>query len=109
MNCKTHELYDENEYFLKYLSIHPILIYSNKKHDKQKKQFQEYLLDQFNKELINYNELEYKYNIIVKIENDNNILLENIKEEQLKLNKLIKKHNTEYLSNIYEILNKKIE
>ena len=51
MNCRTYELYDENEYFLKYLNIHPILRYSNKEFDKAKKEFQINLLDKFNKEL----------------------------------------------------------
>lgn len=50
MTNRTYEEYDENEYFLKYLSIHPILIYSNNDLDKYKRKYQEYLLNLFNLE-----------------------------------------------------------
>lgn len=74
MNCRTYELYNENEYFTKNLSIHPILIYSNKLVDKKKLEFQKQLLEKLNNNIISLEELKDKYNNIIKIEvklNDN--------------------------------------
>jgi hypothetical protein len=81
MTNSTYEQYDENEYFLKYLSIHPILIYSNNEYDKNKKKYQEYLLNLFNKEIITYEILKQKYNNLLNIEIQNKILLDEIKEK----------------------------
>lgn len=107
MNCKTHELYDENEYFLKFLIIHPILIYSNKPQDLHKKKFQQYLLDKFNKEEIDYDQLKHKYDIIVNYEQKNKIFLEQIKEEQNQFFNKIKEYNINRISNVYDILYEK--
>lgn len=49
MSCsRTYENYDENEYFLKFHNIHPILMYSTNKYDLQKKELQITLLNKLN-------------------------------------------------------------
>ena len=64
MNSKTHELYDEDDYFLKFLNIHPILTYSNNKIDNKKKDFQLFLLNKLHKNEITYDMLKNKYNLL---------------------------------------------
>lgn len=85
MDCRTYELYDENEYFLKYLNIHPILRYSNKEVDRAKKEFQINLLNKFNQEVINYDELCNIYQNALKIEQNNKKILYNIQEQHQKI------------------------
>lgn len=100
MTNRTYEEYDENEYFLKYLSIHPILIYSNNDLDKYKRKYQEYLLNLFNLEKITYDELNDQYNLLVRIENNNNIILDEIHEKHKNIEKKIKKNNEINLINL---------
>lgn len=104
MTNSTYEQYDENEYFLKYLSIHPILTYSNCKYDNKKKEFQIYLLDLFNKEIINYEELQNKYKILLNVEINNKILIENIKEQHKNIEKTIINNNKTNLITLCENL-----
>ena len=104
MTNSTYEQYDENEYFLKYLSIHPILTYSNCKYDKKKKKFQLYLLDLFNKEIINYDELQSKYKMLLSAEIDNKILIENIKEKHKNIENIIINNNKNNLITICDSL-----
>jgi|Laugresu1bdmlbdd_1035124.scaffolds.fasta_scaffold01856_2 hypothetical protein len=78
MNNRTYELYDENEYFLKYLSIHPILIYSSNELDKKKKEFQIYLIEKFNNEEINYEQLNTEYNHLLQFEIQEKLNIEQI-------------------------------
>lgn len=106
MDCRTHELYDENEYFLKYLNIHPILRYSNREFDKAKKEFQINLLDKFNKELINYDELINIYQNALKIEQNNKILLCNIQEQHKKIEEDISNNMSNDLIILYKQLTK---
>lgn len=100
MTNRTYEDYDENEYFLKYLSIHPILIYSNNNLDKFKRKYQEYLLNLFNLEKITYDELNNRYNLLVRIENNNNIVLEEIQAKHKNIEKKIKNNNEINLINL---------
>lgn len=94
MNCRTYELYDENEYFIKFLNIHPILIYSNKLIDIKKLEYQTYLLKLLKNNTITLDELKKKYNNILKIENELKYKLCIIKE----LNKKIENnHNTQLI------------
>ena len=100
MTNRTYEEYDENEYFLKYLSIHPILIYSTNTFDKYKRKYQEHLLSLFNLEKITYDELNNKYNLLLRIENNNNIVLEEIQEKHKIIENKIKKNNEINLINL---------
>lgn len=97
MTNSTYEMYDENEYFLKYLSIHPILTYSNYEYDKYKKEFQIKLLDLFNKERINYDILQEKYKILLELEIQNKILIEEIKEKHKQIENTIHNNNNNNL------------
>ena len=97
MTNSTYEQYDENEYFLKYLAIHPLLTYSNYEYDKYKKKFQIELLNLFNKEIINYDELQKKYKILLDSEIQNKILIEDIKERHKQIEKSILINNNENL------------
>lgn len=94
MTFSTYERYNENEYFLKFLAIHPILQYSNDKFDIAKKTLQLSLIKKFNEEKITYDELESKYNVLVNIENKNKNVLDQLKDT----------HNT-IEENIKNILN----
>jgi hypothetical protein len=104
MTNSTYEQYDENEYFLKYLTIHPILIYSNNEYDKNKKKYQEYLLNLFNKEIINYEILKQKYDYLVNIEIQNKILYEHIKEKHRNIENDIVNNNNKNLINLCNTL-----
>ncbi len=100
MTNRTYEEYDENEYFLKYLSIHPTLFYSTNNFDKYKRKYQEYLLNLFNSEKITYDELTNKYNLLLRIEINNKIILEEIQEKHKSIENKIKKNNEINLINL---------
>ena len=101
MHSHTYEKYNVNEYFLKFLAIHPLLTYSNKKLDNKKKEYQLYLLDCFNKEIINYDELESKYNNIIAIEKKNKQHLEDIKYQHKQIEKNIEINNKQNLIQLF--------
>jgi hypothetical protein len=111
MTFSTYERYDENEYFLKFLTIHPILLYSTDKYDNHKKLYQQYLIDLFNTEKLTYEELENQYNKLIKIETENKIILEQIKVQHTKIEEnIIKTMNNnliELCKTNLNILNKK--
>lgn len=104
MNSRTYELYDENEYFLKYLTIHPILIYSNKPLDKKKLEYQQYLLDRYNNKFITYNDLQQKYNNIYNIERKLKNKLIDIQVLNKKIENDIKNNNELQLIKLYSNL-----
>ena len=58
MTFPTHERYNENEYFVKFLQIHPYLTYSTVPRDEKKLKFQLNLLEKLNKNLPGIMELE---------------------------------------------------
>ena len=49
---QDYENYNENEYFLLFHNIHPILIYSNNEYDKKKKEFQIKLLNDLEPDIL---------------------------------------------------------
>jgi hypothetical protein len=87
MTFSTHENYDENEYFLRFHNIHPILIYSNNEYDKQKKELQIKLLDEYKNNKITKEQLEINYNMLIDIERqyEHKQIQKNIKENNEKL------------------------
>jgi hypothetical protein len=95
-------MYNENEYFLKFLAIHPFLTYSKKLLDNKKKEYQLFLLDQFNKEIINYDELQTNYNKIIDIENNNKQNLEDIKYKHKQIEKYIENNNNNNLIQLFD-------
>lgn len=108
---RTYERYDENEYFLKYLSIHPILIHSLKKVDQKKRELQLYLLDELNKKNISYEELNKKYNIIIEHERQGKIVLDTLRYQHKNIEKLMLDSHETNMTNIYNLIikNKKNE
>lgn len=98
MNCRTYELYNENEYFLKFLSIHPTLFYSNELVDKKKLQYQQYLLTLYNNKNITIDKLKKKYNDILTIEIELKNKLNKIKQLNKKIeNEIENIHNTQLI------------
>lgn len=81
MAFSMHEQYDENEYFIKFLRIHPFLSYANKPYDKKKLDFQINLLNKLNDKIINIEELKAIYNKIIEKERDQRIKIETLKIE----------------------------
>lgn len=78
MEGHTYEKYDYNEYFIKFLQIHPQLIYANNKFDLIKKKFQITLLKLLNENKINKEKLINIYKKIETIENNNKNILMNL-------------------------------
>ena len=76
----TWENYDEDEYFLRFHRIHPILIYSENEFDKQKLNLQDKLLIALQNKKISMDDFTKKYKKISK----------------MCINKKIKKDTTEY-------------
>jgi hypothetical protein len=99
MTFHTHENYDENEYFLIFHNIHPILMYSNNKYDIKKKELQIKLLNDYNDNKITKNELKINYNLLLKVETQYKILLDTIECEHKKIQKNIKENNENLLIN----------
>jgi len=106
MNCRTYEQYNEDEYFLKYLAIHPWILYSNQPNDFNKKQFQIFLLDKFNKEIITYDELRDKYSTIMNAEKQNKQLLSELHYKHKLIEDKCEEFNNNNLNNLYKLLMK---
>jgi hypothetical protein len=104
MTFSTHEMYDEHEYYLKFKRIHPILHYSNNPLDIKKKDFQIYLLNEFEIGNITNDQFIEKYNIYTKTELQYKILLNTIEYEHKKILKDIKKNNEDILINYINTL-----
>lgn len=104
MCSRTYESYDVNEYFLKFLTIHPILVYSPHKINQKKKEFQLYLLDEFNKENITYDELSNQYNKIIEYERQGLIELDTLKFYHKTIEESMKKSYETNMKNIYSLL-----
>jgi len=99
MTFHTYENYNENEYFLLFHNIHPILIYSNNEYDKKKKEFQIKLLNDYKDNKISKKQLEINYNLLLNIEKQYKILLNTIEYEHKKIKKNIKENNENLLIN----------
>lgn len=106
MNCRAYEMYNENEYFLKYLSIHPWLRYATKPNDINKKLFQLQLLEKFNKEEITYNELKNRYEIIINVENNNKELISKLQFKHKCIEETCEELNNNNLNALYKALMK---
>jgi hypothetical protein len=106
---RTYERFDENEYFLKYLTIHPILIYSFKEVDKKKKELQLFLVDELNKENISYDELSKKYNTIIELERQNKIKLDELRDYHKNIEEMMKTSYETNMIKIYDLVIKKNE
>ncbi len=106
MNLRSYEYYDENEYFLKCLKIHPFLIYSDKSHEIKKKEFQLYLLNKYNLKEITYGELKQIYNNMINFELNQKTYLEDIKKKHKEIEKQILETNN---NNLYNLYNNEIE
>ena len=79
MSFPTHESYDENEYFIKFKSIHPYLYYAKDEYNILKKQFQIKLLDKLEKKEINIVEFTNFYNQLIIKENNKSYYIESLK------------------------------
>jgi len=102
MTFSTHEQYDENEYFVHFLRIHPYLTYANNTYDKKKLELQLNLLNKFNDKIINIEELKTIYNKIIEKERNENIKIENLKTEHKNIINHLK-HNIE--NEIIDLMN----
>ena len=81
MTFPTHEQYDENEYFIKFLKIHPYLSYANNIYTKKKLELKLNLLNKLNDKIVNIEELKTIYNKIIEKERNKNIKIEDLKIE----------------------------
>lgn len=106
MSCsRTYENYDENEYFLKFHNIHPILMYSTNKYDLQKKELQITLLNKLNDKLIDEDTLKNIYNDLIKLEIKYKNILNKIQYEHKEIEKNIKINNEKNLINFILFIN----
>jgi hypothetical protein len=106
MSCsRTYENYDENEYFLKFHNIHPILMYSTNKYDLQKKELQITLLNKLNDKLIDEDTLKNIYNDLIKLEIKYKNILNKIQYEHKEIENNIKINNEKNLINFILFIN----
>ena len=106
MSCsRTYENYDENEYFLKFHNIHPILMYSTNKYDLQKKELQITLLNKLNDKLIDEDTLKNIYNDLIKLEIKYKNILNKIQYEHKEIENNIKINNEKNLINFISFIN----
>lgn len=79
---KTHEIYDEDEYFLIFRNIHPYLHYSYNKYNLKKKEFQIKLLEKLQNNLITNEQFKEICKFIITKENNKKTYLEDLKSTQ---------------------------
>ena len=98
MSYRTHEIYDEHEYFIKFKAIHPYVFYSKDEYIIKKKEFQLKLLDNLKSYMITEDQFKEMYTLLITKENDKDAYLEQIKTEQKKIIKKIEEElNTEIM------------
>lgn len=102
MTFPTHEQYDENEYFINFLRIHPYLSYANKPYDKKKLEFQINLLNKLNDKIISIEELKATYTKIIEKEREHCIKIETLKMEH---QTIIKNLKNETDNNMIDFIN----
>jgi len=101
MCSRTWEEYDINEYFIKFLRISPILLYSTDTYNLKKIIYQRNLLDKLHKNKITNDELRKQYQKVIDKEIQKKIHLENFR---LKINNVVKLlENQQYNNLIKEI------
>lgn len=106
MSFPTHEQYDENEYFILFIRIHPYLYYANDEYNIIKREFQETLLNNLKNNKITKTELKILYNEFIKKENEKYFYIENLKQyyseliktEEKKINMDILNYATNYIN-----------
>jgi hypothetical protein len=86
MNMRTYEMYDENEYFIKFQRISPTLLYMTDTYSLKKIIYQKNLLNNLNENKITLEEFKNQYQIIINNEIKQKITLENLKK---KLNNIV--------------------
>ncbi len=86
MNMRTYEMYDENEYFIKFQRISPTLLYMTDTYSLKKIIYQKNLLNNLNENKITLEEFKNQYQIIINKEIKQKITLENLKK---KLNNIV--------------------
>lgn len=87
MNSHTYEMYDYNEYFIKFKSIHPQFHYVIDDYNIQKKKFQINLLKKLKNNDINEKQFIDIYSLLIKKENLKYTYISNLK---LNHNEIIK-------------------
>ena len=85
MPFSTRENYDENEYFMTFMSIHPYLTYAETDYDKKKLSIQYNLLTKYKNKEITESELKSIYKKIIIKENDKISTIENLKSQHNKI------------------------
>lgn len=104
MSFSAFEQFDEDEYFLKFMAIHPCLYYAIDNLSIAKKNFQIILLNKIRSSAICKDDAVEIYEQIIDLETQNKILLNRIKYEQDKILLSIKETNDELLVNYIENL-----
>lgn len=79
MNSRTYEMYDNNEYFIKFKLIHPQSYYASDDYTIQKKNFQIKLLKKLENNIINETQFIEIYTLLIKKENSKYTYLSNLK------------------------------
>lgn len=105
MSYQTTDLYNEDEYFIKFKNIHPILYYSNKIYDIKKKEFQIQLLQQLTNDQITNDELNEKYNNFISLELKYKIIIDTIEYDHTQILNNMKKKYEDILINYLDSIN----
>ena len=79
---RTHEIYEEDEYFMKFKSIHPYIHYSHNKYNLKKKEFQIKLLEKLQNNIITDEQFKEICRLIIIKENNKKTYLEELKSIQ---------------------------
>ncbi len=105
MSFQTYEQYDENEYFIKFLRIHPHLSYADSPYNKKKLEFQISLLNKLNDKIINIEQFKSLYTKLIEKEKENYIKIEDLKfYYQNIVNELKNETNNEIINFIDNIM-----
>lgn len=81
MNMRTYEMYDENEYFIKFQRISPTLLYMTDTYSLKKIIYQKNLLQKLKENKITLSEFKNQYQLIINKEIQKKINLENFKKK----------------------------
>ena len=106
MNERTYEMYDIDEYFIKFLRIHPYLQYATDNINVKKLNLQTVLLDKYFDKLLTKIQINEIYQNIIDKENQNSIHLHEIELSfKQSLEKIKNNNNINLIDNIDYILN----
>lgn len=87
MECKSWELLDVDEYFIKYIRISPILTYSEDDYNIKKLNLQSNLLNRFMNKEISKEDIQKLYSSVINMQSKISI---NLSELSYKLKKIYK-------------------